>query len=140
MTKRVLIVEDEEVHSQWEGNEVKDLEKKVGHEIHVQSVDSLEEVRDLVQGGFNFDCAVVDIMIFERSAIHRSKDATPYFSHGFAALDELMTQLSSSHLLVFTQFPIPEVSKELLVRDLEPRLLVKPAHFEEFAARVEAML
>ncbi len=140
MTKKVLIVEDEEMHSQWEGNEVRDLADKIGEGIDVASVDSLEDIHTLVYGNFCFDCAVVDIMIFEKSQANRGRGETPYFSHGFAALDELLKKLEKSSILVFTQFPIPEVSKELLTRDLESRLLVKPAHFEEFADRVVQML
>ena len=140
MSKNVLIVEDESVHAEWEGNEVKDLSRLLNEEVDVTNVDSLEDVQGLAKGEFSFDCAVVDILIFEKSSINRKRGDTPYFSFGFAALDELLKKLPSSSILVFTQFPIPEVSKELLGRGLDSRLLVKPAHFEEFTSRVRKML
>ena len=41
MSKNVLIVEDESVHAEWEGNEVKDLSRLLNEEVDVTNVDSL---------------------------------------------------------------------------------------------------
>lgn len=140
MAKSVLIAEDVEEHSQWEGNSVEDVAREFGETVSILNVDSFEDVARLVMGEFEFDCAVLDIMIFEKAKTNRLKGETPYFSHGISSLDELLKVLPREKILVYTQFPIPEVSKELLVRGVQDRLLVKPAHFEEFEAQIRLML
>ena len=140
MSKSILIVEDTATHADWESQTIKDSAALAGVDAEIRVVESLEEVRDVIASRIPIWCVVLDMMIFEKKKSNRSSDVTPYFTHGIEALKEVLKLVKPNRILIYTQFPIPEIAKELLVHNLQDRLLVKPAHVKEFDRQVVTML
>ena len=131
----VLIVEDRETHADFLR---KELEGKPGIDIRV--VSSLQEVDALAaRNPCPFDCAVVDLQIFEKK-IRRAAD-TPNTRWGIAALSRLTSILAANKIMVVSSYAHDgTVAVALKTLGLGDRNFTKPIQSKVFAGNVLAML
>ncbi|MFO0941757.1 MAG: hypothetical protein U0930_13455 [Pirellulales bacterium] len=135
MMKRILLVEDSPSQSdgvRWALAQQSDYD--------ITHVDSFNEVYNLISSGVRFDCAIIDIVIYQQERNSRSNDDKPDFPNGFGAVREILKLLPKEKILIYTLYPNGEIAKFIESGGLRQRLLVKPAHIRDLEMNVRAML
>ena len=142
-TVHVLLIEDHPDAADWIEVAIQEAAREIHLEADVERIDSRSGLDSIIlEGRLNHKCFINDIMIYKANADSRQYDDRPHFDWGLDAVQTLLSQgIPRNKILIYTEYPTAiEVEKRLFTADLLDRILAKPAHCDDFKARVAEMM